>query len=432
MAQDTIFALATARGKAGVAIVRLSGPDAWNAVAQMGQGALPAPRQAAVRVLKSADGTVLDEALVLLFQAGHSFTGEQSAELQLHGSPAITRAVLAELSEIPNCRIADPGEFTRRALESDRMDIAQVEGLADLIDAETEAQRRQALRVFSGDIGTLVEGWRSKLIRAAALTEATIDFADEEIPDGLFVEVATLVTGVLSSLGDQQAGHAFAERVREGFEVVILGAPNVGKSTLLNRLAGRDAAITSDIAGTTRDVVEVRMDLNGLPVTLLDTAGLRETDDVIETLGIERAKDRAQQADLRIVLVSDDGLPVGYVSRETDLVVHSKSDLGHRDGLSISAKTGAGVDTLVQEVGDRLLALGDGGAVLIRERHRVAVDRAVDALNTAESWVQRHDIEAEIIAQHLYTAIRALDSLVGRVDVEDILDEIFSSFCLGK
>ena len=431
MAQDTIFALATARGKAGVAIVRLSGPSAWDAVGVLA-GSLPKPRIASVRMLKAQDGTVLDEALVLLFEAGHSFSGERSAELQLHGSPAIARAVLAELSEIEDCRIADAGEFTRRALENDRMDIAQVEGLADLIDAETEAQRRQALRVFSGDIGSLVEVWRTKLIRAAALTEATIDFADEEIPDGLFVEVSDLTTDVKASLMAQQSGHAFAERVRDGFEVVILGAPNVGKSTLLNRLAGRDAAITSEIAGTTRDVVEVRMDLNGLPVTLLDTAGLRETSDTIEALGIERAKNRAEQADLRVVLTTDHALPSGYVSRETDIIVCSKADLGNVEDLSISAMTGLGIDQLITLISDRLLALCDGSSVLIRERHRVAVDRAVDALNTAEIWLNRPEIEAEILAQHLYTAIRALDSLVGRVDVEDILDEIFSSFCLGK
>ncbi len=431
MAQDTIFALATARGKAGVSIIRMSGPKSWDAVRALA-GSLPKPRIASVRVLKSSDDVTLDEALVLLFEAGHSFTGEQSAELQLHGSPAIARAVLSELSDIPDCRIADPGEFTRRALENDRMDIAQVEGLADLIDAETEAQRRQALRVFSGDIGALVETWRTQLIRAAALTEATIDFADEEIPDGLFVEVAELAQTVLKSLRDQKKGHAFAERVRDGFEVVILGAPNVGKSTLLNRLAGREAAITSDIAGTTRDVVEVRMELEGLPVTLLDTAGLRETSDVVEALGIARARDRADTADLRIVLVSGSEMPVGYVSRETDIVVVSKADTGNAGGLSISSKTGLGIDQLIALIGERLLALGDGGSVLIRERHRLAVDHALDALNAAETWLARDYIEAEIIAQHLYTAIRALDSLVGRVDVEDILDEIFSSFCLGK
>ena len=213
---------------------------------------------------------------------------------------------------------------------------------------------------------------------------------------------------------------------------MILGAPNVGKSTLLNRLAGREAAITSDIAGTTRDVVEVRMDLRGLPVSLLDTAGLRETLDQIEALGIERAHMRADQADLRIVLTTDGTVPLGYVSRETDLIVWTKADVTAGAGLAISARTGQGIDQLIDVIADRLTSLGDGGSVLIRERHRVAVENAIDALIVAEGWLDRPEVQAEIVAQHLYTAIRALDSLVGRVDVEDILDEIFSSFCLGK
>ena len=431
MAQDTIFAPATARGKAGVSILRLSGPRAWDVVKIL-CGSLPEPRRASIRTLRLKDGSVLDQALVLLFEAGQSFTGERSAELQVHGSPSIVRALLSVLSEIDSCRVADPGEFTRRALENDRMDMAQVEGLADLIDAETEAQRRQAQRVFSGETGKLVEIWRNQLTRAAALTEATIDFADEELPKGLFDEVRQLVTEVHKSLAGQREGYGFAERIRDGFEVVILGAPNVGKSTLLNCLAGRDAAITSEIAGTTRDVVEVRMDLNGLPVSLLDTAGLRETSDPVEALGIERALARAQSADLRIVLTEGLSLPEGYVSRETDIVVQSKADLGVENAYSISAKTGAGVDQLIKMVSDKLAGIGDSSSLLIRERHRIAVDRALDALALAQSNLQHSEVEAEILAEYIYNAIRSLDSLVGRIDVEAILDEIFSSFCLGK
>ena len=267
---DTIFALATAPGKAGVAVVRVSGPEAGQAGARL-FGTLPAPHHARTRILKDANGHRLDQALVLFFPAGQSFTGEDVLELHLHGSVATVNAVLRVLGDMPGLRIAEPGEFTRRALENGCLDLAQVEGLADLIDAETEAQRKQALRVLSGDLGKTAESWRSDLIRAAALIEATIDFADEEVPVDVTPEVEALLARVSSSLETEIAGVQTAERIRTGFEVAIVGAPNVGKSTLLNALAGREAAITSEYAGTTRDVIEVRMDLAGLPVTLLDT-----------------------------------------------------------------------------------------------------------------------------------------------------------------
>ena len=285
---DTIFALSSAQGKAGVAVLRVSGPRAFDVCLAL-CGSLPELRCASVRTLRDANGERLDQALVLRFAAGSSFTGEDSVEFQTHGSVAVTSAVMAELSRFNDLRIAEPGEFTRRALDNGSLDAAQVEGLADLIDAETEAQRKQALRVLSGDLGNKAEKWRRDLIRSVALLEATIDFADEEVPVDVSAEVSTLVNGVRQQLQTEVAGIAVAERIRSGFEVAIVGAPNVGKSTLLNALAGRDAAITSELAGTTRDVIEVRMDLKGLPVTVLDTAGLRETDDQIEAMGVVRA-----------------------------------------------------------------------------------------------------------------------------------------------
>ena len=338
---DTIFAEASARGKAGVAVVRISGPLAFSAVESL-CGVVPAPRRASLRVLRDELGQIIDEALVLTFAEGASFTGEQSAEFQVHGSIAVVSALLAALSRIKGLRMAEAGEFTRRALENERLDLAQVEGLADLVEAETESQRKQAFRLFSGALGDKTERWRGDLIRAAALIEATIDFADEEVPTDVSPEVIELIDRVAASLATELSGAQMAERIRDGFEVAIVGPPNIGKSTLLNALAGRDAAITSDVAGTTRDVIEVRMDLAGLPVTLLDTAGLRETQDVVESIGIERARARAAAADLRVFLIEAlDQLP--DVAVETgDLVLIGKDDAGTFGERSVSAKPAMG------------------------------------------------------------------------------------------
>lgn len=426
---DTIFALASARGKAGVAVIRLSGPQAHDAVARLAP--LPALRHAGLRRL-IWDGEVLDEAVVILFAAGASFTGEQSAELHLHGSTAVVGKVMRVLGEIPGLRGAEPGEFTRCALENGRLDLAQVEGLADLIDAETEAQRRQAMRVLSGALGQRVDLWRSQLIRAAALIEATIDFADEDVPVDVTPEVASLLNGLLLELRQELNGAVAAERVRDGFEVAIVGAPNVGKSTLLNAFAGREAAITSEIAGTTRDVIEVRMDIGGLAVTFLDTAGLRDSDDVIEKIGIDRAIVRAQQADLRLFLVSDLEEQLMLAPEPGDLVVLAKDDLRERGGLSVSGKTGAGVGELLQEIAARLGLRAASAGLLIRERQRIAMQRAVLRLESALAGLTRAGEMPELIAAELRDASRALEALVGRIDAESLLDEIFASFCIGK
>ncbi|WP_096787007.1 tRNA uridine-5-carboxymethylaminomethyl(34) synthesis GTPase MnmE [Rhodobacter sp. CZR27] len=427
---ETIYALASARGKAGVAVLRLSGPRAHEAVAAFGV-ALPEPRRAALRRLKW-QGEVLDEALVLLFAEGASFTGEAAAELHLHGSPAAVSAVLRALSEQPDLRPAEAGEFTRRALENGRLDLAQVEGLADLIDAETEAQRRQAMKVFSGSIGERAEAWRRDLIRAAALLEATIDFADEDVPVDVSPEVLSLVDGLLADLRREAEGSRVAERIRDGFEVAIVGAPNAGKSTLLNALARREAALTSEIAGTTRDVIEVRMDLDGLPVTLLDTAGLRQTDDPVESLGIDRAVSRANAADLRVFLVDEAGPLPGVERREGDLIVQGKADLRPGDGMRVSGRTGEGLTDLVAAISLQLRDRTAAAGSLTRERHRIAIERAIVAMESMRAEVLRGTQRTEVAAENLRQAIRALDSLVGRVDVESLLGEIFASFCIGK
>jgi len=426
---DTIYALATARGRSGLAVVRISGPAASAAGLAL-CGSLPAARVAGLRRL-TWGGELLDEALVLAFAEGASFTGEAVVELHCHGGPAVVGAVLRALSAQPGLRLAEPGEFTRRALENGVLDLAQVEGLADLIDAETEAQRKQAVRVLSGSVGQKVDGWRRDLIRAGALLEATIDFADEDVPVDVSPEVLALIDGLMADLGREAAGVAAAERIRDGFEVAIVGAPNAGKSTLLNQLAGREAAITSEIAGTTRDVIEVRMEIAGLPVTFLDTAGLRDTEDRLERAGIERALARAEAADLRLFLADGSLLPLEPTG--DDLVVLGKSDTrSGLTGLAVSGKTGEGVAELMARIGEILSdRVGSAGA-LVRERHRVAVTTAIAALAESRAEVVRPDSRVELAAEHLRQAVRALDALVGRVDVDDLLGEIFASFCIGK
>jgi tRNA modification GTPase len=426
---DTIFALATAQGRAGVAVVRISGPEAF-ICAQSLCGTLPPARRAGLRDLRDGDGAPIDQALVICFDRPNSFTGEDVVELHLHGSIAVVAAVLRILGE-GSARVAEPGEFTRRALENDRMDLAQVEGLGDLIEAETEAQRQQALRMMQGALGEKIESWRSQLIRAAALIEVTIDFADEDVPVDVTPEVVSLLSAVRSDVETEFGGFAAAERIRTGFEVAIVGAPNAGKSTLLNALAKRDAAITSDRAGTTRDIIEVRMDLNGLPVTLLDTAGLRDGEDEIEAEGVARAISRAMAADLRVFLAEqDEALPVAI--QATDIIVAPKADMRTDGATSVSGKTGAGVEALMDRISAALSDMTQGAGLATHARHRDAMQAALVTLQDAIRFVGAGSDHYDIAAEEIRVAIRSLEALVGRVGVENLLDEIFSSFCLGK
>lgn len=426
---DTIFAQATAPGKAGVAIIRVSGPDAWQAAAFL-CGSIPSPRLASVRVLRDRLGNPIDEALVLVFEKNRSFTGEPVVEFQVHGSIAVVRAILAELGRLDGLRLAEAGEFTRRALINDRLDLTQVEALADLLDAETESQRQQAIKGFTGGFADVIASWRNDLISAVSLLEVTIDFSDEEIPVDVTDDVRKLLTGVATSVQQQLLGFSAAERVKTGFEVAIVGEPNSGKSSLLNALAGRDVAITSDIAGTTRDVIEVRMDLQGLAVTLLDTAGLRGSDDDIERIGIQRAIERARNADLRIFL-SDMDAPYRDLFQKDDIEIRSKADLtGDLDG--ISAETGQGLDALMDKVSSVLLERAEPAGLVTAERHRIALEVGYSALVTALSVLEQGVAHYDIASEEIRTAIRRLEVLVGRVGVETVLDRIFSSFCLGK
>ncbi|MEL6642611.1 MAG: tRNA uridine-5-carboxymethylaminomethyl(34) synthesis GTPase MnmE [Pseudomonadota bacterium] len=428
---DTIFALSTARGKAGVAVVRVSGPQA-DASVQALAGRLPDIRRASLMMLRTPDGEIIDEALVLRFEGGRSFTGEPTAEFHVHGGIATVEALLTTLGAMDGFRLADPGEFTRRALENERLDLAQVEALGDLIEAETSAQRSQALRLLSGDLGRKSENWRVQLLRAVALIEATIDFADEDVPVDVTPEVLELTGSVAQSLKSELAGATAAERIREGFEVAIMGPPNAGKSTLLNALAGRDAAITSEVAGTTRDVIEVRMQIAGLAVTLLDTAGLRDAQDEVEQIGIARAIDRAQAADLRIILLSAPDADPAMTPQPGDIVAVSKADLGQTGPLAISGVTGEGLDTLIAAVANELEGRAAGASSATHLRHRLAIERAQDRLTIAQNMLRDPAVPTELAAEELHMAIRALDSLVGRIDVEHILGEIFATFCLGK
>ena len=426
---DTIFALASAPGKAGISIVRLSGPLAINVAEKLTKSKLK-EKQPNLRVIYDSDNHFIDQALILIFSKPYSFTGENVVEFHLHGSSAVVSSVIKLLGNFKGLRSAEAGEFTRCALENGKIDLAQVEGLADLIDAETDAQHRQAARIFNGALGEKTKEWRAKLVKAGALLVATLDFADEEVPEEVTPEVEKLINMVLSDLDKQIIGVQTAERIRSGFEVAIVGAPNLGKSTLLNYLVGRDAAITSNVSGTTRDIIEVKLDLRGLPVTILDTAGIRISDDKLEEIGISRALERSSLSDLRIVLTEDGEYPSGLKKRDTDIICIAKDDQGNRGG--VSGKTGAGIDRLKNNIWDILNDKAQYVGIATRERHKSSMVNAKKFLGNAVVSLRDGPEYYDITAEEIRAATSALDSLIGRIGVEDVLDEVFSSFCLGK
>ena len=426
---DTIFALASAPGKAGISIVRLSGPLAINVAEKLTKSKLK-EKQPNLRVIYDSDNHFIDQALILIFRKPYSFTGENVVEFHLHGSSAVVSSVIKLLGNFKGLRSAEAGEFTRCALENGKIDLAQVEGLADLIDAETDAQHKQAARIFNGALGEKTKEWRAKLVKAGALLVATLDFADEEVPEEVTPEVEKLINMVLSDLDKEIIGVHTAERIRSGFEVAIVGAPNLGKSTLLNYLVGRDAAITSNVSGTTRDVIEVKLDLRGLPVTILDTAGIRKSDDKVEEIGISRALERSSLSDLRIVLTEDGEYPVGLKKKDTDIICIAKDDQGNRGG--VSGKTGAGIDRLKNNIWDILNNKTQYVGIATRERHKSSMVNAKKFLGNAVVSLRDGPEYYDITAEEIRAATSALDSLIGRIGVEDVLDEVFLSFCLGK
>jgi len=451
---DTIFALSSGRPPAAIAVVRVSGRRAGAALEKL-IGRVPEPRQATLaRVGDPATGEVIDEALVLWCPAPRSETGEDTAELQLHGGHAVIAAVLEALAAIEGCRPAEAGEFTRRAFENGRLDLTAVEGLADLIAAETPAQRRQAFRQLKGLIGDRAEAWRRALIEAQALVEARIDFSDEaDVPENLVDAALHAAQQLRSEIAATLADGGRGERLRDGLVVAIAGPPNAGKSTLLNRLARREAAIVSPYPGTTRDVIEVHFDLGGYPVTLLDTAGIRDSADPVEQEGVRRARAGAAAADLVlwVIDVSAAGMAlddtgrssfksdVWLIKNKIDLTVdnlcincESGSGISSPATFPISAATGAGTEALVAA----LTAFAQNyfsatePALVTRARHRWALEDTVAALDRAPA--ERASGREELIAEELRAAATTLGRLTGRVDVEDILDVIFRDFCIGK
>jgi tRNA modification GTPase len=480
--RDTIFALSSGRGPAAIAVVRISGPRAGDALSALGVKT-PEPRKAGLaRIRDPQTQEIIDEGLALWFPGPRSETGEDVVELQLHGGRAVIAATLAALGSIEGLRAAEAGEFTRRAFENGKLDLTAVEGLADLVSAETEGQRRQAFRQMKGALGGRAEHWRAQLIQALALVEARIDFSDEaDVPEDLVAPALAIARSLRDEIAAALADGGRGERLREGLVVAIAGPPNAGKSTLLNRLARREAAIVSPYAGTTRDVIEVHLDLGGLPVTLLDTAGIRETDDPIELEGVRRARDRAAAADLVLWVIDaseeggegpvrigasgmsqvwvvcnkidlmDEGLrrgessPSGYGRNESLLRFNNPLEnianealtlrtevKGRNINFSISAANGLGFDDLLASLtayAERFLA-GAESALVTRERHRRVLQDTLAALCRAASA----DLAAreDLLAEELRIAARALGRLTGRVDVEDILDVIFRDFCIGK
>lgn len=440
MTEDTIYALSSGRLPAAIAVIRISGPRARFGLETF-IGKLPEPRRAAHAVLRDPDSReTLDDALALWFPGPASETGEDIAELHLHGGRAIVAAVFRVLGKIPGFRPAEAGEFTRRALLNGKLDLAAVEGLGDLVVAETEAQRRQAMAQFRGALSEKVERWRGRLIEVLALVEAAIDFSDEgDVPGNLRETAQRTARELIAAINPVLADAPRGERLREGFTVAIAGAPNVGKSTMLNRMAERDVAIVSPTPGTTRDVIEVALDLKGVPVVLIDTAGVRETTDPVEAEGVRRALVRAKDADLVLWLV-EAGQEATKTESEREWVVYTKADLIDSDSqrrlqdqaaILVSAETGQGIERLLEKLSDAAAKLAGEPALVTHARQRHALADAVARLEAGLA-ISGVTVQEELFAEELRLAARALGRVTGRVDVEEVLGEIFKNFCIGK
>lgn len=446
--EDIIFALASGRGRAGVAVLRVSGKGAGDVLQALSNKPLPEPRHAALGSLQMPrGGRLLDEAIVLWFPGPESFTGEDVVELHIHGGRAVLEAVSAALTGECGCRPAEAGEFSLRAYRNGRMDLTEAEGLNDLIEAETEAQHQQALDQLRGALGGVYEGWRQELVQIMARAETAIDFSEEDVPDGLMGECGARIVALKADIAGHLTDRHRGERVRAGYSVVILGAPNAGKSSLLNALAREDVAITSESPGTTRDVIEVRLNLGGFAVDLADTAGLRESHEAVEQEGVRRAEARAESADLKLLVVDATGdVALGddlvRYAGEDSLLVASKTDLISEAKLAewndmagavypVSAKSGGGMAALLgglEEIVTERLGRRENVS-LTRLRHRRALEECEAALERALTYGSD---QAELLAEDLRLAADALGRITGAVDVENILDVVFGEFCIGK
>jgi len=425
---DTIFALGTPPGVGAIAVVRISGPRAHHAVGALTSAPVSADRTMRLRTLRDPEsGEILDRGLAVAFPQASSPTGEPYAELHVHGGVAAPAAVLRALTALPGLRLAEPGAFARRALQNERLDLTQVEGVADLVAAQTEAQRRQAVRLVEGTLSARVETWRRSLIHAQALLEASMDFADEDLPDALVPDALADVEALAAGIAKALRGAAAGDLVRDGLEIAIVGPPNAGKSSLVNLLGGRDIALTSPYPGTTRDVIELRCSVGAHLVIFLDTAGIRATTDPVERAGVALAQRRAAAADLRIVVWAPD-CAQDPAPGPDDILVWNKCDVAPGPGINISALQGEGVERLLAEVARRLRVMTAEADVVVRARHHKVLREALACLERAVA----HRDALELCAEDVRLAARALDQLIGRIDCEAVLGEIFSQLCIGK
>ena len=443
----TIYALSSGSGISGISVIRVSGKETKNIISELTNGTFPKPREATLKKINKINtNELIDEGILLWFPGPNSYTGEDMAEFHVHGSVSVVLAIQNSISKIENCRIAEPGEFTKIAFQNGKVNLLKAESISDLIRSETEMQRQQAIKILSGKNSEIYNSWRSSLLKILANVEAKIDFPEEDLPDKIINEIKSSSSKIKSEIKKVLDDKKVGEIIREGFKIAILGPPNAGKSSLLNYLSKRDAAIVSEVAGTTRDVIEVHLNIDGYPVVLSDTAGIRESKDEIEKKGINLALKKAENADLNIVVIEPKnahftGFLKGLVSSDKTLVVVNKSDLGIENMLEdfsqynpiyISIIKEKNIDTLISTIRNKLKNkfLSNQNILITRERHRLHLEQCLNHLENFEN--KRDEQDFDKAAEDLRLAARELGKIVGKFDVEEILGSIFNDFCIGK